>query len=542
MKYIVVTGSVMSGIGKGVTSSSIGVILQGYGLNVTAIKIDPYINPDCGTMSPFEHGECYVLNDGCETDLDLGNYERFLDISLTGRHNITTGKIYLKVIEDERQGKYLGNTVQVVPHITDAIQEWIIEASKIPVNKDCSDVCIIELGGTIGDIESSPFVEALRQMAYRLGSDEMFFCNVCYVPVLKTSNETKTKPAQNGIRELRRQGLNADLLIVRCERDLDEASIQKLSSICQIPSRNILMNADVNNIYQVPVIFHQQRIFDIINQKLNFRDKWTIGFDMNFFQKWQNMANLISNQELNRIRIAIIGKYTGLGDSYLSLTNAIHHAGIQINHRCSITFIESTELEKMKWREIEIKLKDFQAIVIPGGFGQRGIEGMIKVCHYARTKNIPCLGICLGFQIMVIEFARHVLGLTNANSLEFDSVCENDVITIMNENEKKMGGTMRLGSHETILNDDNSLISKIYLGKKMIRERYRHRYEVNSKYIDMLRNGGLNFTGNDITGKRMSILELKDHIFYLGTQYHLEYLSRPHYGHPIFIEWLSRCI
>jgi len=535
----------MSGIGKGITASSIGVVLKTQGLRVSAIKIDPYLNLDSGTMSPFEHGECYVLDDGGETDLDLGNYERFCDLSLTRNHNITTGKIYSKVIQAERNGDYLGKTVQVVPHITDAIQEWIEETARIPVDGSDQepDVCLIELGGTIGDMESDSYVEALRQLGFRLGQENIFYVNVCYCPVLGVTEEIKTKPAQNGIREVRSHGINPDLLIVRCEAkgEIDSNTIDKLSNICQIPGEQILLNRNVNNIYQIPLVFRESNLFSMIDRKLKFRTN--LEPDQALIERWTGMATLMASDELLSVKVGVIGKYTGMIDSYLSLSHAVRDAGLKVGKRTQLCFVEASELEGLTDSAIEERLKEYEYLLIPGGFGQRGIEGMINAAKYARINQVPCLGICLGFQVMVIEFTRNVLGLKNASSSEFDSECVDPVITIMNEDQKVMGGTMRLGSQVTRL----AKLSKAWecYGGEMteVHERHRHRYEVNPDYLEKFDQSDLWFSGVSQDGKRMEILELNRteevKSFYLGTQFHGEYLTRPGKAHPIFVGWLQ---
>lgn len=552
MKYIIITGSVMSGIGKGTVASSFGVVLQAHGFKVTAIKIDPYLNPDCGTMSPFEHGEVYVLNDGGETDLDLGNYERFLQISLTKDHNITTGKVYSKVIQEERQGKYLGKTVQIVPHITNAIQGWIENTATIPVDdsKEIPEVCLIELGGTLGDLESGPYAEALRQMRFKLGEKNVMIVNVCYVPVLSTTQETKTKPAQAGIREARSLGLPPDILVVRCSRELTQDSLNKLSDMCQIPPNKILMNQDLSSIYQIPSHFHEKNLFSLIDNQLDFNILGILhlpgatGREINmlqmkdFWDNWNQMTDQFS-QGITK-KVAIVGKYTDLTDSYLSLTHAIKHGAAHAGIKPELIWIESEKLADKFEEEEHNKLTNADAILIPGGFGQRGIEGMIIAAQFARQNHIPCLGVCLGFQVMVMEYARTILNLKGANSTEFDPNTPHPVITIMEEDQKIMGGTMRLGLKKTIIKH-GSIAAECY-GQDFCLERHRHRYEVNPKYLDSpLQNI---FSGTDESGKRMEILELPrtNHHFYVGTQFHGEYLTRPQHGHPIFIGWMKACL
>lgn len=543
MKFIVITGGVMSGIGKGITSSSIGVILKNYGNNVTSIKIDPYLNQDAGTMSPFEHGECYVLEDGGEVDLDLGNYERFLEIRLTKDHNITMGKIYKNVLDKERNGDYLGKTVQVIPHITDEIINWILNVSKQSVNKNNNkkpDVCIIELGGTIGDIESMPFVEALRQMVYKIGNENVMFMHVCYVPLLKTSNEIKTKPVQHSIQTLRGLGIQPDILFARCEKDLDIVNIRKLANYCQVQENNIISVADVSNIYRVPLLFEKNDLIAKINKKFNLD-----CVRSNLLKKWSTIADRLDYSNSKEYLISIVGKYTGLHDSYLSLSHAIKHAAIKLNKNIRIEFLESSSFilsnNNISWEII----KKSKAIIIPGGFGIRGIEGMINIIKYARENLIPILGICLGFQLQVIEICRHIGKINGANSTEFIDNDKNDdknddknIIIKMPELDNKMGGTMRLGLRKTFLSKD-SLISKIYDNKLEIYERHRHRYEVNPKFINLIENFGIQFSGKNIDGDRMGILEYKNHPFFIGVQFHPEYQTYPDNPHPLFIKLLN---
>jgi CTP synthase len=544
MKYVIILGSVMSGIGKGITASSIGVVLKSWGLRVTAIKIDPYLNLDSGTMSPFEHGECYVLDDGGETDLDLGNYERFLDLNLSRDHNITTGKIYSQVIQAERAGKYLGKTVQVIPHVTDAIQEWIERIAKQSnIDNTSNDICIVELGGTIGDIESDPYVEALRQLGYRLGRDNVFYVNVCYCPVIGVSNEVKTKPAQNGISEIRRRGINPDLLMVRCERELvDQGSIDKLSNVCQLNRNQIIINSNVDNIYQIPLNFRENKIIDIIASQLKLN---IVNEDKTYIETWKSIAHQLSRNDLQEVQIGVVGKYTGLTDSYLSLSHAIRDAGSasESSIRTKIKFIDAATLEGLSDEEVANHLKTYSHLLIPGGFGLRGIEGMILAAKYARVNKVPCLGICLGFQIMIIEYSRNVLGLINANSTEFDQLTKYPVITIMDQDQPLLGGTMRLGLHTTRL-AKGSKVQQLY-NKEEINERHRHRYEVNPTYLHHFNLTNHNadqlwFSGISVDGQRMEVCESygNNTKFYIGVQFHPEYLTRPGKPHPLFSSWL----
>jgi CTP synthase len=552
MKYVVVIGSVMSGIGKGITASSIGVVLKSRGLRVTAIKIDPYLNLDSGTMSPFEHGECYVLDDGGETDLDLGNYERFLDLNLTSDHNITTGKIYSQIIQDERAGKYLGKTVQVIPHVTNAIQNWI---ERVAQSGEDNDICMIELGGTIGDLESDAYVEALRQLGFRLGRENVCYVNVCYCPVV--GDEVKTKPAQNGIAEMRRRGLNPDLLIVRCERDLDDGAIEKLSNFCQISKDKIIINQNVKNIYQVPLNFHSKNVYSIIAQQLMLNGRRlgdanpnpnTNTLDLQYIHFWIDIADNIDNPDFKEINVGIIGKYTGLADSYLSLSHAIRDAGLEIGCRTNLIFVDASSLEDLSHHELSAVLSQYTHLIIPGGFGQRGIEGMIRAAEYARVHHVPCLGICLGFQIMIIEYSRHALGLTDANSTEVDPETPHPVITIMEKDQVIMGGSMRLGLHSTRLAKGSQVWTaynsrprgKVNNTSTEVEERHRHRYEVNPQYIDRFDSTDLWFSGVSLDGERMEVCEITDRkSFYMGVQFHPEFLTRPGFPHPVFVAWLQ---
>ena len=461
---------------------------------------------------------------------------KILALGVTKNHNLTTGKIYTKVINDERQGKYLGKTVQIIPHITDAIQDWIINTSKIPVNDNKIDpeICLIELGGTLGDFESAPYAEALRQLKFNLGAENVLIVNVCYVPVLEITGETKTKPTQAGIRESRRLGIPPDILVVRCSQELTNDNIKKLSNMCQIPQEKIFMNQDLESIYQVPLHFNKKNLFGSINSQLKIIGEKNKLFTHHFWNHWLEMTYKLQNGTPHPI--AIVGKYTQFTDSYLTLIHAIKHAASQLNIMPTLIWIDADQLLNNQDETWQL-LKSSRAIIIPGGFGIRGTEGMILAANYARTNNIPCLGICLGFQIMVIEFARNILNLDNANSIEFDHNCDHPVLSIINIKQIDLGGTMRLGLQEVTLEKD-SLAYQIY-NKISIWERHRHRYEVNPKYLGNreFRNC---FSGFDQTGQRMEIFELKDHLFYLGCQFHAEYLTRPNKPHPIFLNWLSK--
>mmetsp|Transcript_12570 Transcript_12570/g.16261 ORF Transcript_12570/g.16261 Transcript_12570/m.16261 type:complete len:630 (+) Transcript_12570:113-2002(+) len=549
-RFIFVTGGVVSGLGKGITISSLGRILKAMGIKVTCIKIDPYLNTDAGTMSPFEHGETFVLNDGGETDLDLGNYERFLDVELTKDHNITTGKIYSSVINKERRGDYLGKTVQVVPHITDEIQNWISRVSAIPVDgngNEPPDVCLVEVGGTVGDIESNIFLEAMRQFLWRVGRERCCLVHVSLVVCLGSVGEQKTKPTQHGIRTLMSLGLSPDIIVCRSSAPLEDSTRRKISAFCHVSPKNVVSVHDVSNIYHVPLILQQQNIHNILKNTIGLAESFPLEPNM---LSWKKIADVV-DQATEEVSIAIVGKYTKLSDSYLSVIKACKHAAITENLKLSLVWIESSNLEESRSGEDSYKnaweqLKSVDGIVIPGGFGVRGIDGKIAAVKYARTTKVPILGVCLGMQSMVIEFARNVLGHTGANSTEFDPSIEHKlVIEMLEHHTGKMGGTMRLGARQTILQklpealgQEKSIASLIY-GKPegaFVLERHRHRYEVNPDYVDSLEGKGLLFSGKDETNERMEIVELalKEHPYFFGVQYHPELKSRPEKVSPPF--------
>ncbi|XP_075075280.1 uncharacterized protein LOC107823440 isoform X2 [Nicotiana tabacum] len=541
MKYVVVTGGVVSGLGKGVTASSIGVVLKACGLRVTSIKIDPYLNTDAGTMSPFEHGEVFVLDDGGEVDLDLGNYERFLDVTLTKDNNITTGKIYQSVLEKERKGDYLGKTVQVVPHITDAIKDWIESVSLVPVDGEegPADVCVIELGGTVGDIESMPFIEALRQLYFSVGQDNFCLIHVSLIPVLGVVGEQsplplqKTKPTQHSVRELRALGLIPHFLACRSAQPLLENAKQKLSQFCHVPVANILNIHDVPNIWHIPLLLQNQSAHDAILKQL---DLLSVARHVDL-QEWTRRAET-SDNITKSVSIAMVGKYVGLTDSYLSVVKALMHACIACSLKPSIDWIAASDLEDdsaklnpeahaAAWKT----LRGATCVLVPGGFGDRGVKGMMLAARYARENSVPYLGICLGMQISVIEFARSVLHLEKANSEEFDPQTPERVVIFMPEGSKThMGSTMRLGSRRTLFQTPDCITAKLYNNSEYVDERHRHRYEVNPEIVGSLEEAGLKFVGRDESGKRMEILELPDHPFYIGVQFHPEFKSRP--GRP----------
>ena len=535
MKYVVVSGGVLSGLGKGVTASSIGVLLKSAGLRVTSIKIDPYLNSDAGTMSPFEHGEVFVLDDGGEVDLDLGNYERFLDINLSKDNNLTTGKVYAKVIEAERRGDYLGKTVQVIPHITDAIQDWLEDVAHRPADgsDETPDACIIELGGTVGDIESSPYVEALRQFQFRVGRENVTFVHVSLVPVMGPVGEQKTKPTQHTVKELRGLGITPDILVCRSSKPLNEETRAKLAAFCHVQPQAVMSTHDVPNIYHVPLMLHEQGMCDIL------------GVDCtatNLLDEWRTMAHHVDTLT-DEVHIAMVGKYTDLTDAYLSVIKSLQHAAMAVDRKLVIDWIEAGHLEKA-WADENADeheqawtlLRQAHGILVPGGFGDRGVEGKILAAHHARTQAVPYLGICLGLQVATIEFCRNVLGLEGANSTEFAENPEHAAVVFMPEISKThLGGTMRLGSRPTLWQVDDCTIRRLYGEGGAVDERHRHRYEVNPDLIEAIEAAGLMFVGKDESGQRCEIFELKDHPYYVGVQYHPEFKSRPNRPSPPFL-------
>ncbi|XP_061574445.1 CTP synthase 1b [Cololabis saira] len=532
MKYILVTGGVISGIGKGIIASSVGTILKSCGLHVTAIKIDPYINIDAGTFSPYEHGEVFVLDDGGEVDLDLGNYERFLDIRLIRDNNLTTGKIYQSVISKERRGDYLGKTVQVVPHITDAIQEWVMKQAKISVDDDGVEpqVCVIELGGTVGDIESMPFIEAFRQFQFKVKKEN--FCNihVSLIPQPNTTGEQKTKPTQNSVRELRGLGLSPDLIMCRCTTPLETSVKEKISMFCHVEPTQVICVHDVSSIYRVPLLLEDQGVVDYLCQRLHLPVEMR---PRKLLTKWKEMADR-SDRLLEHVCIALVGKYTKLSDSYTSVIKALEHSALAINHKLEVKYIDSADLEAttkqdepVKYHEAWQKLCSSNGVLVPGGFGERGTEGKILAINWARKQNKPFLGVCLGMQLAVCEFARDVLKWEGANSTEFYPDTKHPVVIDMPEhNGGQMGGTMRLGKRRTIFKS-NSVLRKLYGDVDHVEERHRHRFEVNPELKHHFEKKGLRFVGQDEEGERMEIIELEEHCYFVGVQYHPEFTSRP---------------
>ncbi|CAD6230586.1 unnamed protein product [Miscanthus lutarioriparius] len=543
MKYVLVTGGVVSGLGKGVTASSIGVVLKACGLRVTTIKIDPYLNTDAGTMSPFEHGEVFVLDDGGEVDLDLGNYERFLDIKLTRDNNITTGKIYQAVINKERRGDYLGKTVQVVPHITDEIQDWIERIAMIPVDgkEGPPDVCVIELGGTIGDIESMPFIEALGQFSYRVGPGNFCLVHVSLVPVLNVVGEQKTKPTQHSVRGLRGLGLAPDILACRSTEPLEEHVKVKLSQFCHVPISNIVNLHDVTNIWHIPLLLRDQKAHEAILKVLELQYDGKVPREPEL-GKWTKRATKFDKLK-TPVKIAMVGKYTGLSDSYLSVIKALLHASVAMKRKLVVEWVPSCDLEDSSAKETPEAhkkawklLKGADGVLVPGGFGDRGVQGKILAAKYARENNVPYLGICLGMQIAVIEFARSVMKLQGANSTEFDPATTSPCVIFMPEGSKtQMGATMRLGSRRTYFHVNGCKSAKLYGNASSVDERHRHRYEVNPDMVLDFERAGLQFVGKDESGKRMGIIELPSHKFFIGAQFHPEFKSRPGKPSPLFL-------
>ncbi len=541
MKYVVVTGGVLSGLGKGITASSIGVLLKSAGLRLTSVKIDPYLNSDAGTMSPFEHGEVFVLDDGGEVDLDLGNYERFLDVALTRDNNITTGKVYAEVIERERRGDYLGKTVQVVPHITNEIQDWIERVAHVPADGsgETPDACVIELGGTVGDIESAPFIEALRQFQFRVGQENVCFVHVSLVPVMGPVGEQKTKPTQHTVKELRGLGIIPDILVCRSENPLEEETRAKLAAFCHVGAEAVVSAHDVSNLYQIPISLYEQSVLNKVSSHLGFE----VPDSLPMLDEWRAMADKVDRLD-DEVNIAMVGKYTGLSDSYLSVIKALQHSAFAVDRKLVIDWIESTDLDPNDVTENHDEawrlLRAADGILVPGGFGSRGVEGKIAAANYARTNNVPYLGVCLGLQIATIEFCRNVLGLEGANSTEFDEKTPNPAVVFMPEISKThMGGTMRLGTKPTPFLVDDCKMRRLYGGSKHVDERHRHRYEVNPELIERIEGAGLKYVGKDETRQRCEIMELEGHPYFVGTQYHPEFKSRPHRPSPPFLGLLK---
>lgn len=517
-KYIFVTGGVVSGLGKGISAASIGRLLKARGYKVTAQKLDPYINVDPGTMSPFQHGEVFVTEDGLEADLDLGHYERFIDENLHTYSNLTTGKVYWNVLNKEREGNYLGQTVQVIPHITDEIKNFILAAGR----HTNADVVITEIGGTIGDIESQPFLESIRQAALQEGRENCLFAHVTYIPYLDGSKEYKSKPTQHSVKELQSYGIHPDLIIARCDEHIPQSVLDKISLFCNVSPDSVLENRTLDSLYEVPLMLEEQHTAEIICSKLHLEQREP---DL---EGWKDMVNHIHHAD-KPVTIALVGKYVALHDAYLSVAEALQHGSFENEARLTIKWVDSEHLENPE----EI-FRDVDGIILPGGFGGRGVEGMIETADYARRNNVPYLGICLGMQIAAISFARNVLGYEDANSFEFDENSSHLIIDFManQNNEISKGGTMRLGAYPCYIRD-NTLLFDLY-NRNRVEERHRHRYEFNNAYRQEFADHGMTIAGTSPDNSLVEAIDLADHPFYIGVQYHPEFKSRPNRAHPLF--------
>ena len=524
-KYIFVTGGVVSGLGKGITAASLGRLLKARGLKVASQKLDPYINVDPGTMSPYQHGEVYVTEDGAETDLDLGHYERFIDEDLNKYSNLTTGKVYSNVLQKERRGEYLGKTVQVIPHITDEIKRFIYNVGK----QTDADVVITEIGGTIGDIESQPFIEAIRQVGHEVGTDNRLYIHVTLVPYLKASGEHKSKPTQHSVKELQGLGISPDIIILRTDEPIvDKGIFDKIAGFCNVWTDCVIENLTLPILYEAPLMLEKAHLSDIVCRDLNLKSHKPDLSD------WEHMVERIKNRE-RTVRIGLVGKYVELHDAYLSVAEALRHAGFYQNSFVDIDWIDSEQITDENAPEI---LGELDGIIVPGGFGKRGIEGMIATARYAREKKIPYFGICLGMQIAVIEFARNVAGLKNADSGEFAQNVPKVIDFLPDQSDDTdKGGTLRLGAYPCVLQD--STVIKAAYGKSEISERHRHRYEFNNEYRRVLQDAGLTLSGLSPDGNLVETVELSDRDFYVGVQYHPEFKSRPNKPHPLFSAFIK---
>lgn len=521
-KYIFVTGGVVSSLGKGITAAALGRLLKNRGFKVTIQKFDPYINVDPGTMSPYQHGEVFVTDDGTETDLDLGHYERFIDINLGKNSNVTTGKIYWSVLQKERRGDYLGSTVQVIPHITNEIKQRVYRVG----DDDNADVVITEIGGTVGDIESLPFLEAIRQIKKEVGRNDVLYIHVTLVPYIGAAGELKTKPTQHSVKELRSIGIQPDIIVCRTERPLSDEMKDKLALFCDIDKNAVIENKTLNSIYEVPLLLSEEGLDKIVLEKLALPDK---PCDL---EAWKQLVDDIYHPE-HEVDVALVGKYVALHDAYLSVAEALNHAGIAYKTKVNIHWIDSEDLEDPNLSMEEV-FKGIDAIVVPGGFGNRGVEGKIRAVQYAREHNVPYLGLCLGMQCAVMEFARHVVGLEGATSSEFNEDAKFPVIDLMPDQVdiSDKGGTMRLGLYPCKLVNDTKAFS-VY-GEHLIYERHRHRWEFNNKYRTQLVDAGLILSGTSPDDRLVEIIELKDHPWFVGCQFHPEFKSRPTKAHPLF--------
>ncbi len=528
MKYIFVTGGVVSSLGKGLTAASLGTLLENRGLKITLQKFDPYLNVDPGTMSPYQHGEVYVLDDGAETDLDLGHYERFTHVKLGRYNNLTSGQVYQTVLNNEREGKYLGKTVQVIPHVTDEIQSRIHKIGELTK----ADVVITEIGGTTGDIEGLPFLEAIREFALDVGPNNVLFLHVTYVPFIQAAGELKTKPTQQSVAKLREIGITPHILVCRCERPLDKELRQKISLFCSVPYEAVIEEKDVeHSIYEVPLMLQRERLDDLVCQHLR------LDVPPANMSHWQDIIRkLIAPQ--HRVRIGVVGKYIELNDAYKSVYEAVIHGGIANDCGVEVEKLDAEEIEKFGPEKI---LKGLGGILVPGGFGERGIEGKILAAQYAREHRLPYLGLCLGMQIATIEYARNVLKLQGAHSTEFDASTPHPVIALLDEQKRvtKKGGTMRLGAQACQL-VVGSKAAQLY-GAFVVNERHRHRYEFNNDYREKFEGAGFVFSGTSPDGKLVEVIELKDHPFYVASQFHPEFQSKPNAPHPLFRGFIAAC-
>ena len=534
-RFVFVTGGVVSSLGKGIAAASLGAILEARGLKVTMLKLDPYINVDPGTMSPFQHGEVFVTDDGAETDLDLGHYERFIRTRMTQRNNFTAGRVYEDVLRKERRGDYLGGTVQVIPHITDEIKHKIIDGAQD------ADVAIVEIGGTVGDIESLPFLEAVRQLRQELGSSRALLMHLTLVPYIATAGETKTKPTQHSVKELRSIGLQPDVLICRSDHEVDISSRKKIALFTNVEERAVIPLKDADSIYRIPIMLHEQGLDQLIVDKLSLE---CADADLS---EWVRVVDAHLNP-LKSVEIAMVGKYMDLLDAYKSLIEAVIHAGIQTRTRVNFRYIDSEDIEK---RGLQL-LDGVDAILVPGGFGERGMEGKIAAVCHARENKIPYLGICLGMQAAVIEFARHVAGLDGATSSEFAPTAEHPVIALITEwtkadgtreirtEDSDLGGTMRLGAEECRLTP-GSKVAEVY-GTDLVSERHRHRWEFNNDYLDRLQAAGLKIAGRSTDNSLVEVVEVDDHPWFVGCQFHPEFTSTPRDGHPLFTSFVEAAV
>ena len=524
-KYIFVTGGVVSSLGKGITAASLGRLLKNRGLKVSIQKFDPYINIDPGTMSPYQHGEVFVTDDGAETDLDLGHYERFIDESLTKNSNITTGKVYWSVISKERKGEYLGGTVQVIPHITNEIKSKVYEAAE----ESNADVIITEIGGTVGDIESQPFLEAIRQVKFEAGKENVCYIHVTLVPYLHKAGELKTKPTQHSVKELRSIGIQPDIIVCRTEKPLSEDLKSKIGLFCNIEGSSVVQNLDAENLYEVPLLLQEEGLDSLVCEKLKLSTREIDN------ESWIKMVKGFKKLK-DEVNIALVGKYVELHDAYISVVEALNHGGLANNVKVNINWINAEDINE---KNADTILKNSHGVLVPGGFGDRGIEGKIGAIRWARENKSPFLGICLGMQCAVIEFARNVLGYEGANSSEIANETKYPVIDLLPEQKdiEEVGGTMRLGAYPCKLSKDSRAIEAY--GKDMIQERHRHRYEFNNDYRETIVKGGLNITGTSPDGKLVEIVEVKDHPWFVGCQFHPELKSRPNNPHPLFTDFIK---